>query len=185
MNARSLAALGMLVALGVGAAVAGEPSPAAGTPASLRSMAAAIEREEDHVTALELAEWIRTRRPGLRVLDLRDDASFAEYHVPTAERTSLARLVDAPFRSDETLVLYSEGGGHAAQAWVLLRSRGVRRVYFLRGGLHEWMDEVMQPAASTELTRYFGGTVRQVAPSTVPMPDDTLPAARRWRRRSC
>jgi hypothetical protein len=78
-----------------------------------------------------------------------------------------------PFRADETLVLYSEGGAHAAQAWVFLRALGYRKAFFLRGGLYEWIDQVMNPTlADTTITardafaraavvsRYFGGVPR-------------------------
>jgi 3-mercaptopyruvate sulfurtransferase SseA len=79
-------------------------------------------------------------------------------------------------------VLYSEGGAHAAQAWVLLRAAGVRNVYFLRGGILEWLDLVMNPARPTELTRYFGGVPR---PSAVPIPENATEVVARMRRRSC
>ncbi|HEX8152686.1 MAG TPA: rhodanese-like domain-containing protein, partial [Thermoanaerobaculia bacterium] len=119
---------------------------------------------EDHVDAIELARWIRQRKPGLRVIDLRDPDAFAEYHVPTARNVSLPLLVKTPFDRGETLVLISDGGAHAAQGWVFLRARGHQRVYFLRGGLEEWMSEVMNPAGArgeqAELSRYFGGVPR-------------------------
>ena len=57
------------------------------------------------------------------------------YHVPTAERVPLDSLAHVRFAADETIVLYSEGGAHAAQAWVFLRALGYDNVYFLRGGL--------------------------------------------------
>lgn len=178
-------AAGVLLALAIGAALVGAPAPPEGSAASRRQLAEAIAHERDHVTALELAAWIRDRKPGLRVLDLRDDSAFADYHVPSAERVEIERLVDMRFTGGETLVLYSEGGGHAAQAWVLLRGAGVRDVYFLRGGLLEWMDDVMNPVTSSALTRYFGGTARQGPVPAVPMPDEAPAAVRRLRRRSC
>ena len=181
MNAR-IAAVAALV-LAVGALLAGDPRPPAASDASRRLLAGEIEREADHVTALELAAWIRDRRPGLRVIDVRPDSEYRAYHVPTAERMALADLVTRRWQAGETLVLYSEGGAHAAQAWVLLRAAGLREVYFLRGGILEWLDEVMQPVRSSELTRYFGGTAR--AESAVPIPDHVPAAVRRQRRRSC
>jgi rhodanese-related sulfurtransferase len=111
-----------------------------------------------HVTALELARWIRDRKPGLRVIDLRPAADFETYHVPGAQR------VPATFQPDETLVLISDGGAHAAQAWVFVRTMGHRNVYFLRGGINEWLDDVMNPNGPSQeaaaLSRYFGGVPR-------------------------
>jgi rhodanese-related sulfurtransferase len=139
------------------------------------ALAREIEHEEDHVTAIELAQWIRDRKAGLRVLDVRSDSEFRAYHIPSAERMPLPALATLPPRDGETLVLYSEGGAHAAQGWVLLRANGHRAVYFLRGGLLDWLDEVMSPvlpadtsrARVSALSRYFGGVPRTGA---VPIP---------------
>ncbi len=164
------------------AAMVGSPEPRAGSEANIRALAGEIEHEADHVTAIELAQWIRDRRPRLRVLDVRSDSEYATYHVPTAEHFPLSRLASARFAPGETLVLYSEGGAHAAQAWVLLRVSGRRDVYFLRGGILEWMDDVMNPVSSSALSRYFGGSARQGA---VPIPGDAKASIVRHRRRSC
>jgi rhodanese-related sulfurtransferase len=143
-------------------------------------LARTVEREEDHVTAIELAAWIRDRKPGLRVVDVRPDSDFQAYHLPTAENLSLSTVVKAPFRSDETVVLVSEGGTHAAQGWFLLRARGLEHVYFLREGVYEWLTRVMDPTlpagASPEqrasfdsvaaLSRYFGGQPHVAASPT-------------------
>jgi uncharacterized membrane protein YedE/YeeE/rhodanese-related sulfurtransferase len=139
------------------AAVAGAPQrPAIDVPALMSEVA----REEDHVTAIELASWIRSRKAGLRIIDLRDAEAFDGYHVPTAERVPLESLARVQFTSAETIVLISDGGAHAAQGWVFLRALGREHVYFLRGGLGEWLDDVMHPAQTTPLSRYFGGTPR-------------------------
>jgi rhodanese-related sulfurtransferase len=138
------------------------------------ALAREVEAEADHVTARELAAWIRDGKPGLRIIDVRAPAEFADYAIPTAENLSLTALTRTAVGADETVVLYSEGGAHAAQGWFLLRARGVKRVYFLREGLYEWLTQVMTPvlpAAATsadraafdsaaELSRYFGGVPR-------------------------
>jgi rhodanese-related sulfurtransferase len=154
-----------------------------------------IEREDDHVTALELAQWIRERKPGLRVLDIRSETEFDAYHIPSAERMPLGALATLKPSNGETLVLYSEGGAHAAQGWVLLRSNGHREVYFLRGGLLDWMEDVMSPALPTDtsrariaaLSRYFGGVPRVGAVPVAGAPTTTGAAAAvaRVRRRGC
>jgi rhodanese-related sulfurtransferase len=181
MNMRLIAGAGAL-ALAATAAFVGTPDPRGGTNASMRALASEIEHETDHVTAVELAQWIRERKSGLRVLDVRTDSEFEAYHVPTAERVPLSSLAATHFEPNETLVLYSEGGAHAAQGWVLLRTAGLRNVYFLRGGLLEWIDDVMNPATPSELTRYFGGTPRL---TTVPIPGAGGTLVARMRRRSC
>lgn len=170
------AALGGALAL-----FAGSPYRARQAVLDVEKVAAAIAREEDHVTALELAAWIRDRKPGLRVIDLREAPAFDVYHLPRAERIPLESLASTPFRATDTVVLVSDGGAHAAQAWVLLQALGLRQVTFLRGGLDEWIDTVLNPSIGadaspealaafrrvSELSRYFGGMPRVVdAPPT-------------------
>src|SRR5438874_5938071 len=164
---------GAALALGLLAPLAGSPYSSRHAVIDVASLARTVAREEDHVTALELAQWIKDRRPGLRILDVRSPEDFAAYQVPRAEHLALDSLATAAFRPDETLVLYSEGGAHAAHAWVFLRALGYQKVFFLRGGLYEWLEQVMNPilADSTaaaraafshaaELSRYFGGVPR-------------------------
>jgi hypothetical protein len=62
--------------------------------------------------------------------------------------------------SDEyTIVLYSNGGTHAAQAWVMLRQFGIQG-YVLLGGLNYWASAILNPqppgdlAADSEILQY-------------------------------
>ena len=185
-------AVGVALVLGLAAAFAGTPDRARNARLDVDGLARAVEHEDDHVTAIELAEWIRERRPGLRVIDIRSSAEFEALHIPTAERIPLSQLSKTPFRSDETIVLYSEGGAHAGQGWVFLRALGYTRVYFLRGGLREWLDEVMTPTIQasaddstrkafvrvSDLSRYFGGSPRVGASSSSPASRALPPASR-------
>lgn len=137
------------------AAVAGALALLAGDPhpVDVRRLAAAVAHEDDHVTAGELAQWLRDRKPGLRIVDIRSPKEFAEYHLPSAENIPLEKVTDAPFQRSETIVLISGGGAHAAQAWVLLEVRGFRNVFFMRGGLQEWTDTLK---SDPKVGRYFG-----------------------------
>jgi rhodanese-related sulfurtransferase len=180
---RALAAVALLLALA--ASFAGSPYVQRRASVDVTALASAVAREEDHVTALELAQWIKERRPGLRVVDVRTAEEYEAYHVPSAERIDLEALTSTPFRAADIIVLYSEGGAHAAQGWVFLRALGYRRVYFLRGGLYEWLEQVMNPVLSADatpaareqftrasvLSRYFGGVPRSDVPA---LRDETI-----------
>ena len=159
------------VVLGLGAPFAGSPYLASRGHIDVANIAREIAKGDDHISALQLAQWIRERRPRLRLIDVRRSDEFAEYAIPTAENIPLEALPRTAFAADETLVLYSEGGAHAAQAWMMLRAMGYRSVYFISGGLVDWhwdvMSPVLRPDASKEeraafektadLSRYFGG----------------------------
>ncbi|MDB4892673.1 MAG: Rhodanese-like protein [Gemmatimonadetes bacterium] len=194
---RILAAVAVLLA--VSAAFVGTSSRSTTGSVDVASLAQQIEREDDHVTALELAQWIKDRKPGLRVLDIRADSEFEAYHIPSAERVPLTEIAKMTPKGDQTLVLYSEGGAHAAQGWVLLRSIGFTNVYFLRGGLLDWMEDIVNPmlpevsgnaktdsarTAHAALSRYFGGVPRLGA-VPLPAPTSAAQAVARVRRRGC
>jgi 3-mercaptopyruvate sulfurtransferase SseA len=127
-------AIGLVVVLALAAAVVRRPA----TSVDLDALARDVDLENDHVTAAQLGEWMHDRRPGLRIIDLRSDSEYTEGHIPGAEHMSLVQLRHAGFRPNETVVLYSAGGGHAAQGWFFLRASGLQHVYSLRGGADEW-----------------------------------------------
>ncbi|MBW8882090.1 MAG: hypothetical protein JF615_11930 [Asticcacaulis sp.] len=172
--------------LGVSALCCGLAAPLAGSPYRKRAFdpmqtAQLIIDGGDHVSALQLATWIRDRKPGLRVIDVRTPREFAEFAIPTAENLPLDVLLRTRFTAQQTLVLYSEGGAHAGQAWTLLRAIGVDNAFFIAGGLADWRDEVMAPSLkredtqAAELSRYFGGSPTIGA----------VPNTPRLRRRGC
>ncbi len=191
------------------AVVAGSPTRATVGSVDVTELARIVEHEEDHVTATELAKWIRDDKAGLRVMDIRSDSEFAELHIPGARRAALADIARMPLDSAVTYVLYSEGGTHAAQGWFLLRARGARNAFFLRGGLYEWVEQVMNPRVSSAtpqvqrdsiraLTMWFGGKMEVVdsasartTPSVVDGPlsatraAETRESIRKVRRRAC
>jgi len=101
--------------------------------ATLDRLAKTIANEEDHVTPDELDQWIKQKK-ALRLIDVRSKEEFAKNHAANAESIPMDQIASAPFKSAETIVLLSEGGAHAAQAWVILQMRGFRSVYFLRNG---------------------------------------------------
>jgi len=188
------------LALGLAAPFAGSPYQTTQSRFDIDQITQIIASGEDHVEPLQLAAWIRAHKPGLRVIDVRSPPEFAEYRIPTAENIPIDRLSHALFSSDETVVLYSEGGAHAGQAWVLLKATGVRNALFVSGGLVDWYVDVMTPTlaanasadeaaqfeATAELSRYFGGEP-QIGPSNSSYPPRMAPPPRiaDVRRRGC
>jgi rhodanese-related sulfurtransferase len=189
-------AVGLTLAIAYAAA-----DPRAGTTsARLASVAAAIVREEDHVDAVELAGWIQAGRTDLRILDVREAVDTGDYVIPGAEVVPIERLAELEVGAGEFVVLYSEGGAHAAQAWVLLRMRGLVDARVLKDGMAAWEDEVMAPTIvpgltgadaarqerQRELSIWFGGTPRTSGtPSIVPLGGSTAGTPVRRRRNTC
>ena len=171
MNRRNAALAATAATLAGAAALADFRSP---MEVDVAQLAAEIEAGDDHISALDLGERIMKGDGDIRVLDLRTEAEFGEFHIPGARLISIAALAKETLPRDATIALYSEGGAHAAQAWVLLRLRGYRKVLVLREGIYEWMSRVLEPRLAKDataaerreferaalLSRYFGGAPR-------------------------
>lgn len=136
------------------AAVAGSPAP---------------PLARDEISAIQLAEWIHARRPGLVVLDARPAESMQRGRLPGARAV-------AEFEADAgaTIVLYGDRGTDGVPAW-----RGpALRVLRLRGGIEAWHRDVLFPVVRADaseaqrrqfesrarLSRYFGGSPRVLDP---------------------
>ncbi len=139
----------LALALGL-VALFGGPRDGGTVTLNAAELAAIVESEVDHVTVDELADWIIQGRNDYRLLDVRDPAAYAEYHIPTAESVQITELADYPLLRNEKIVLYSDGGTHSAQAWFLLKARGYGGVYMLLYGLEEWKQRILFPSPGAD-----------------------------------
>jgi hypothetical protein len=148
----------MLAALAIGAgvlaALAGSPAP----PPS-----------PDEIGAVELAGWLRDRRPGLLVLDVRSAQAMQRDRLPGARQAA-----EVAGGAVDTLVLY----GDRQLEHVPAVRVSARRVLRLHGGIEAWNEEVLFPAIRSDapereqqafagraqLSRYFGGAPRVLDP---------------------
>jgi rhodanese-related sulfurtransferase len=167
------AKLGVLVcALGLIAAFAGSPYKGSKVTLDTAELADIVQREVDHVKPTELADWIIEGKSDYRLIDLRSEAEYNQYHIPGAENVPLAELADYGLARNEKIILYSEGGIHSAQAWFLLKAQGYKAIYMLLGGLYDWQDLVLFPSIPSEpspeqhaaiekmkqVSKFFGGS---------------------------
>ncbi len=134
-----------------------------------------VARRTDRIEPLDLADLIRDRAAGLRLIDVRDGLAGDEYRLPGSEVVPMGSLARLRIGPGERLVLYDDDETVAAQAAVLLRARGADAVQVLRGGLAGWEDAVMAPsparpddpddarrfARARAAAAYFGGRVRR------------------------
>ena len=158
MMRRGLAAVAIALA-GV-AAMTGSPIP--GAP----------DIEPDSISATDLARRIMNG-DALRIYDLRDSVAFRQLHLPGATHATMNDVIAGAPRS--MTVLY---GDDAGRAWAALNGAGHRRAFVLRGGVHAWLTEVLEPRLAEDATaveratfeeaaeqsRFFGGTPRRGVP---------------------
>ena len=182
---RSLAA----AAFALGAlAMAGNPVRGHVVTIDTQELATIVGGAVDHVSPSELADWIVRGAADYRLVDLRSEAEYAQYHIPTAENVPVAQLPDWGLARNERIVLYSEGGIHSAQAWMLMSAQGYKGVYILSGGLEGWKDEVVFPVApasadprevarferAAQVARFFGGQPRAAGAADAGAPALTI-----------
>jgi rhodanese-related sulfurtransferase len=198
--------VGGAVVLGVGAAMAGTPYRGAELRTSAAELTRIVSREADHIAPRALAERLVEGTQVPRIVDLQLSEEYAAFHLPGAENIPMTDLPTASFTASEPVLLYAADEAQAAQAWVLLKSRGYPAVYTLGGGLAAWKSDVLSPQlpaapvgdaldearARAALARHFGGQPRglvdaappvvpaapaMAAPATGSTPDAAAPAA--------
>jgi hypothetical protein len=181
--------------LGFFALFAGDPYQGSTATIDAKELGVLVQKEVDHVSPVELADWIIQGRTDFRLLDLRTGEDYASYHIPAAENVLIADLNQYPMERNEKIILYSDGGIHSAQAWFLLKASKYQGVYILRGGLEEWKDAVLFPTLAEnagpeekaafertkEVSKFFGGTPQtgssgKKAASQAVMPKLEMPA---------
>jgi rhodanese-related sulfurtransferase len=98
---------------------------------------------DDLIEPAELAAAVAQNKP-VTMIDLREPASFAQYHIPGASNLAFEQLAKAELPRDRMVVLCSVDGVRAGQAWAVLASRGIQ-TRILKGGLRQWWAEVATP----------------------------------------
>lgn len=131
----------------------------------------------DEVSATELAQWLHQRRAGLQLVDLRSDTTADA--LPGAQPA-----VHANGTALGMVVVYAERDLSATTLVALRQQAGVTAADYrrLRGGVAAWQREVLYPVLRANaspaqrqqfleraaLSRYFGGSPRQLAPGEAP-----------------
>lgn len=172
---------GGILGLGVIAAVSGDPYRGPFAKIDTRELALSAGTKSDHVSPDQLADWLIAGRNDFLLVDVREPAEFAAYHIPEAINVPLAALSPDIADRTERIIFYSDGSIHSAQAWFLLRSLGFTHTYMLLGGLEEWKDAILFPRLASDATpeqkaafdkraataAHFGGAAQTgVAPAT-------------------
>jgi rhodanese-related sulfurtransferase len=150
MKQLSLKQTGVIIAVILGSVLAFSPLDKEPVPATkFDKLAESITNRSDHITAEQLGQLIIDKDPDFQIIDIRDKSEYDKFHLQSAINIPLQTLFDdenLEFIDPEKLViLYSNGGTHAAQAWVLLQQMGYTNTTVLLGGLNYWVDVYTNP----------------------------------------
>ena len=168
--------------LAAAAAVAAVAAELAGDPAA---------HDDPNVSAVQIAAWLHDRHD-VRIFDVRTQAAFDAFAIPAAEHIATDALSALALERTDTVVVYGEAeDGEAVRALQQLRARDISASYVLRGGVDEWVADVLNPTLPVnateeqeaefervaELSRYFGGVPRRAAPTDAPADGNAAAAA--------
>lgn len=117
-------------------------------------MLTAIADGQDHMDAPELASRLMNGDQDLTVIDIRSAAEFAKFSIRGAINIPLEQLLSRAnsIPRKGTVVFYSNGTTHAAQAWLLLRTMGITNTLVLTDGLLEFWRQCLTPPSLSGLT---------------------------------
>lgn len=134
---------------------------------------------ENKITVLELAKAIRSREE-LLLIDVRDQDSFWEFHIPTASSIPLSEIPYADLTTQVPLVIYSGDDSLATKAYSIILNRRISNVALLKGGVHDWYERILYPKIPFELAEqnkalaseikeiaeFFGGKINRTEDET-------------------
>jgi rhodanese-related sulfurtransferase len=140
--------------------------------------AGVIDRPVAFISAPELADRIMRGEGDLRVIDLRPQSAFQQFHVPGAHRVTTDDLAALPLAPQTSVVLYGDGRAILADALGVLHRRTHGDVRVLKEGIYEWLSRVQEPRLAVDatpaervefdraaaLSRFFGGVPRAGVP---------------------
>ncbi len=120
----------------------------AGAPADAR-MLEAIETGADHIEPEELADRLMAGDPTLTLVDIRTPIEFEAFHIRGAVNVAAPDLPAflEPHKNRGTIVLYSNGMTHPAQARDALERMGFANAYLLTDGLQGFLNTILKPAS--------------------------------------
>jgi len=150
MKQLSIKQIGVIIALTLGFILAFSPvNNKSVSETDFTVLAESINNRSDHITAEQLGQLIIDKDPGIQIIDIRDQSDYLKFHIETAINIPLQTLFskeNLEFIDPEKLVvLYSNGGTHAAQAWVVFQQIGYSNTTVLLGGLNYWVDVYSNP----------------------------------------
>jgi len=152
LKAFSVAILVSAFAVAVLPPVSTEQARLQAGPATEEAMLQAMEAGEDHIEPEALADRIMAGEPALMLVDIRTPSEYASFHIKGAVNVAAVDLPEtlAPHKNKGTVVLYSNGMTHPAQARDALARMGFNNLYLLTDGLQGFMHSVLKPVSLRE-----------------------------------
>lgn len=136
-----------------------------------------IIQQTRYYTPEEVAEMIISGDPSLQLIDVRTGKFYNKFTLKGATNIPLKDILkqDNLYYFDQDVyktVLFSNGTQDAEVAWMLVTRLGYENVYVMKGGLNQWVENILQPSEKSVIwdrvddemyqyrrgaSEYFGG----------------------------
>ena len=166
----------LAIILGIFAAFIGNPQDNTTASVNIKELSMTASGNVNTVTVQDLSNWIIQGKMDYRLVDLRTEADFDEYNIPSSECVSMSSLTNSELRRNEKIILYSDDDIVASQAWFILKSDGYHSVSILKKGMESWKNEIVFPSCNcgehstaelkqlhdkkAEVAKFFGGAMQ-------------------------
>ena len=109
------------------------------------------------MTTDEIADLIVKKDPSIQLIDVRNQADYEKFHLPNAINIPLTDLynenwIEVFSQDAKKNILYSNGTVDANSAWMLLRLKGYKNVFVMKGGTNFWYETQLQPTRPSDLS---------------------------------
>ncbi len=164
-----LAAIALI--LGVIAIFFGNPTNSNDVKFNSKDLAMLINDKSSSIDVYELADKLIKGNVDFVLVDLCEEQNFSEYHIPSSVNLAVQDLNPDNLLRNQKIIIYAEDNFKAAQAWFLLKAKGYKGVYLLKGGMTDWKDKILFPKLAVnaspdeirnfekikEVSKFFGG----------------------------
>lgn len=145
-NRKYITAASALVVVAFMVAVIGQPKPLDNWKKLFTAAATSLDNREPYIHPAEVVEWRQDDTVYVRVLDVRTERDFNQFHLQGAINISLDILKDKSYLKmlktvpDNMLTfVVSNDETWAAAGWKQLVGAGFKNVYIIDGGINNWL----------------------------------------------
>ncbi|MDQ1266661.1 MAG: hypothetical protein QG635_1813 [Bacteroidota bacterium] len=132
--------------LGLIALILGDPSRATRATIDTKEIAGKISSADSKIKVEVLADWIIQGKADFTIIDLSDEKSYNNYHIPGSLNLQPSELQSGRLMRNSKILLYSDDNIKTAQSWLLLKAMKYPSVYFVDGGMESWKSKILFPA---------------------------------------
>lgn len=101
--------------------------------------------KKSYINPEQFADSLISKKQGLTIVDLRDKKDYDDYHIPSALNINPGEINPSSFEKNNMIVFYSGRDNISKTAQYKFERAGFKNVFFLNGGIDDWMNKVIFP----------------------------------------